>query len=1085
VVLSLASAHRLIAQCANATASAELATAFGFAGSPAPLAPADAAAIGIPPCARSVRVARGDGTLRVLIARIAPGTSAPDAVVLIARGLASSVPHLLWLIVARQPDSASLAVGAWRLTAHGPRVSLLLTQAATATDSDAEVLCALASTASAPGPDASRHARWLDVLGRDAITRRFFRALRGVADGLARSLTPTPPSEDAAHLALLCVSRLLFLAFLESRGWLDGDYGFLANGYARAASAGRSYQRSVLDPLLFGTLNTPLRRRAPRARAFGRVPFLNGGLFTRTPLEHRCRSARFGDDALAAVFDDLLTRYRFTPDESRTAWNDSAVDPEILGRAFESLMNADDRRRAGVYYTPAHLVERMTEAALAAALALPGDSATGGELAGLDGADRTRVRDRLATLRLLDPACGSGAFLVHALHRLRSLRAALGDPRDPHEIGVEVLSRSLFGVDVSPTAVWLCHLRLWLAIALSAPHDDPMKVPPLPNLDRQIRVGDALAAECTDDDRRTAAPRQLITLRRRYACATGARKSTLSRQLDRMERARAIAAAARQLARITAARRELSVAMRTPDLFGARSRLTARQRELARALRLERIATQRALTSLRAGGALPFTFDVHFAGPDTHAFDIVIGNPPWVRPHNVPPATRAALRERFTLAARPAWERGASLAGAGAGFAGQVDLAALFVERAVDLLAPGGTAALLVPAKLFHSLAGGSVRALLMARTALLHVEDCSGAPSAFDAATYPAIIVAARRHGTGPPASTHTAGESARETPTSMTRTGVTRGATAVRWSVPVTALPLDESPGAPWLLLPPTVRRAFDSLRDAGPPLATALPGRPLLGVKSGLNAAFAVRVMPSVGRVGTVPLHAVPVENSQRRGECEAGLLRPLVRGETLTPWSLPGSGTERIIWTHDTAGSPLHVLPPHARRWLAPYRAALERRSDARHGAPWWSLFRTESADCSLPRVMWSDLARQLRAAFLPRDDATVPLNTCYVLRCSADEDALALTALFNSALASAWLTQLAEPARGRYSRFLGWTVALLPIPEDWPRARTLLAPLARAAIRGDVPPAHALHHTVLQAYGLANGTVAPLLEWGAP
>jgi hypothetical protein len=93
-----------------------------------------------------------------------------------------------------------------------------------------------------------------------------------------------------------------------------------------------------------------------------------------------------------------------------------------------------------------------------------------------------------------------------------------------------------------------------------------------------------------------------------------------------------------------------------------------------------------------------------------------------------------------------------------------------------------------------------------------------------------------------------------------------------------------------------------------------------------------------------------------------------------------------------------------------------------------------------------------------------------------------EDALALAALLNGPVAAAFLDVLAEPARGGYRRYLGWTMSLLPVPRDWPRARSLLAPLAERAWHGDSPGVEELAATALDAFGLQSCDVAALLEW---
>jgi len=141
-----------------------------------------------------------------------------------------------------------------------------------------------------------------------------------------------------------------------------------------------------------------------------------------------------------------------------------------------------------------------------------------------------------------------------------------------------------------------------------------------------------------------------------------------------------------------------------------------------------------------------------------------------------------------------------------------------------------------------------------------------------------------------------------------------------------------------------------------------------------------------------------------------------------------------------------------------------------------------MFRTESATSSSPRVVWSDFGRSPRAAVLGANDSTVLLNSCYVIPCEDLADAYALTALLNSPVAAAWLNSLAEPARGGYHRYLGWTVALLPLPSDWPRARGLLAPITEQAVQGTPPAMDTLVKAVTDAYGLKAADIEPLLLW---
>jgi hypothetical protein len=1058
----------------------------GFAAQPVPLDRAAREALGLPTEVCDAAVAAGPGALRALLLELDPSASLRDSLGCVAARLASRLPHLLWLLVATPRQGTHVGVAAWAGGSHpSPRVVALVADRARIVDSDAETLLALAA-ATEGASDVLTHARWVEVLGRDALSRRFYRELERRVGALADSATCAASGRvgpaDRAEIALLYTSRLLFLAFLQAKGWLDGDRAFLERQFDICMASGGAYHRRVLRPLFFGTLNTRLASRSAAARAFGRVPFLNGGLFAPAPVERRARGLVFDDASFGALFAELLSRYRFTAREDRATWSEAAIDPEMLGRAFESLMAARARRDSGAFFTPQSLVEHLTQQALAHALGDTGPPSL------------TFLRQ----ITVLDPACGSGAFLVHALERLAELARLAGDTRAVTDVRRELLTRGIFGVDRNPTAVWLCELRLWLSVVIESEETDPLRVPTLPNLDRNVRVGDSLAGDGFDAPLEPAprSPAGVARLRDRYARATGPRKEVLARALEREERRRAVERVDSELRRLADVRRDRLLVHRARDLFGERHRPGAAERSVTAELRTRAAALRRERARLIEGGALPFTFPVQFADVgDRGGFDVVLGNPPWVRLHRIPPAARAGLRHRYAVFRDAGWDVGSAAAQAGPGFAAQVDLAALFVERSLRLLRPGGTLALLLPAKLWRSLAGGGVRGLLQRESAVAVLEDWSDARAAFDAAVYPSLVVARRStaecgmrnadsHPQGAPVRRETHPEALcpqsafrirRHAPLTV---AIHLRDRAVSWTAAsLTTLALDESAGSPWLLLPPEARIAFERLRAVGVSLAESALGRPHLGVKCGCNEAFVVTPLPRQA----APAGLTRVTDGHGRQGCvESHLLRPVLRGEEVRPWA--AAPREYILWPHAKDGQPLPALPPHAARWLAPWRARLGRRTDLRGRAPWWTVFRIDAASTEAPRVVWADLARGPRAAVLPPGDPTVPLNSCYVVPCSTLADAHALAALLNSRIAAAWLDPLAEPARGGYRRYLGWTTALLPVPRDWNRARAILAPYGERASAGSLPSDQDLAAATLHAYAIDRGQVAPLLAW---
>jgi hypothetical protein len=364
------------------------------------------------------------------------------------------------------------------------------------------------------------------------------------------------------------------------------------------------------------------------------------------------------------------------------------------------------------------------------------------------------------------------------------------------------------------------------------------------------------------------------------------------------------------------------------------------------------------------------------------------------------------------------------------------------------------------------------VRELLAERADIVLIEDLSGSRSQFDAAVYPSLLIARLKTQIVERAAASSDTE-ASAPPDRITIRIRSNGSTR-SWRCPPHRLSLDGTPGSPWLLLPGRVRNSFDYLTRSAAPMRITRFERPLLGVKTGCNDAYLVRVDSLNGEIARISC-------GDRVGEIEREMLRPVVRGETLSQWEIT-SRSEYVVWTHADDGVSRRELPPLARQWLWLHRSTLTKRSDLHHRDRWWSLFRTESAACDQPRVIWADFGLRPRAVVVPQDDALVALNTCYVVRCRRMADGHALAALLNGPLAAAWLNAIAEPARGGYRRYLGWTMAMLPVPMRWNRARRILAPLGERAMDGDIPTDGELLEAALDAYHLRHDKVQELLSW---
>lgn len=603
--------------------------------------------------------------------------------------------------------------------------------------------------ASSGGTAAAYAARAADALAGRGAGREFFRQFRttldAMSDAIGRSSAAGGPRDPAArrNLALLQLTRVLFLYFVQSKGWLDGRPDFLARSVDDCLARGHRLHRDFLRPLFFGTLNSPVADRSAAVRRFGEIPFLNGGLFEPHPLERRFRFT-LPDLEWRDAFDHLFERFHFTVSEA--APDGSAVAPDMLGHVFEGVMEPADRKASGTFYTPAVLVRRVVDAGINALVASRlgcSDADAERRLAAADPAALTLLAD----VTVLDPACGSGAFLLGALERLAAFRTLSGE--SPTDARRAVLQRNLFGVDLDAMAVRLAELRLWLAVVAEDPAVAAGAVRPLPNLDCLVRQGDSLiephgAGSGIDP----SVASQIGKLRARLVTAAGREKRPIMTALRQVELQAAVSGSEAHERRLRHAVAELIEAARAPSLFGDRPRLTTGARARIKALRAELRETRSVCRRMRRSGEVPwFHYASHFADVmERGGFDIVVGNPPWVRAEDLP----MMLRER--LAARYRWWRAgyglAERAGARtAGFAHQPDLSVAFLERAHELAAPGAAVSLLVPSKIAAAGYAGIVRGAL-ATTATMHaVADLAGdRRGTFAATVYPMALVTTNR---------------------------------------------------------------------------------------------------------------------------------------------------------------------------------------------------------------------------------------------------------------------------------------------------------------------------------------------------
>ena len=298
------------------------------------------------------------------------------------------------------------------------------------------------------------------------------------------------------------MGRITFLHFLQRKGWMCGDLNYMQNLFENSAYR-NDYLDSVLEPLFFGILNTKPAEREALFDDYGwdksllnewkDIPYLNGGLFERD--EEDEPESRFPADYFGRLFQ-FFSEYNFTIDENDPNDAEVGVDPEMLGKIFENLL--EDNKDKGAFYTPKEIVRYMCQESLIAYLetntSVAKDKIRQFVLSPEEGvADipenkKSKLLATLEEVKICDPAIGSGAFPMGLLNELLHCREVLsGEHYDRAEIKKSIIQNNIYGVDIEKGAVDIARLRFWLSIVV-----DEETPSPLPNLDYKIMQGNSL-----------------------------------------------------------------------------------------------------------------------------------------------------------------------------------------------------------------------------------------------------------------------------------------------------------------------------------------------------------------------------------------------------------------------------------------------------------------------------------------------------------------------------------------------------------------------------------------------------------------
>ncbi len=363
--------------------------------------------------------------------------------------------------------------------------------------------------------------------------------------------------QNVSRFAKKLLGQIVFLYFLQKKGWLSfckehasdtDNRRFMSVWFNKIKKADQNYYGDFLQYLFYEALANDRKGTKDPAwyeRFDCKIPFLNGGLFEAdydwtvhairisNELFHNAEKNKAGDIGTGIL--DVFDRYNFTIKEDEPLEKEVAVDPEMLGKVFENMLDVTERKSKGAFYTPREIVHYMCQESLihyldnsvkqipktdleafirkghlflendTAAMQADQKIASGEQFTTIHISripvsirEHAEILDeKLKNIRICDPAIGSGAFPVGLLHEIVNARLILqtltGQNISAYELKRHCIQQSIYGVDIDASAIDIARLRLWLSLIVD--ENDYGKIEALPNLDYKIMQGNSLVED--------------------------------------------------------------------------------------------------------------------------------------------------------------------------------------------------------------------------------------------------------------------------------------------------------------------------------------------------------------------------------------------------------------------------------------------------------------------------------------------------------------------------------------------------------------------------------------------------------------
>jgi len=926
------------------------------------------------------------------------------------------------------------------------------------------------------------------------------------------------PDEQKFSIALeLCITwlnRILFLKLLEGQlvRWSpESNPKFL--------HPDRVKDFDELNELFFHVLAVPeAERRASVTEKFGGIPYLNSSLFEQTELE--CRTLRVSTlkDRLElplapnTVLRDgtskrksgrmltlhylfaFLDAYDFSSDARARIQeeNKDMINASVLGLIFEKINGYRD----GSFFTPGFITMYMCRETVRRAVLQKFNVQHGWDCQNIE-TDLYNRLDRLGdlaaanatinSLRICDPAVGSGHFLVSALNELIAVKSDLGilgdrngrrlrvratvgndellltdrdtdrpieyrpGNRDAQTVQEAIfhekqtlIENCLFGVDINPKSVMICRLRLWVELLKHAYYKGEVgrgtgdgghwtldggratldggratldigrgtgDLQTLPNIDINIKTGNSLVSRFALDEDLSDVFRKQKFSRQDYLIAVEAYKHASSK--DGKEELRAFIQRIKDEFRqavfnrnpfakkLSKLRGELVLLDNNLDLFGNAKKDAATIEKESKKLRAEIADLEQQLETYKSGPLYRNSFEWRFEFPevlddagDFVGFDVVVGNPPYIRQEELA-AQKPHFQKHFAT------------------YSGTADLYVYFVERAMQVLRPGGQFSYILPNKWMRAGYGDRLRQYVK-QFCIESITDFGDLPVFEEATTYPCVF---EMQNAAPRPTLR-----ATNVDTLDFETDLSRYVAAHQFEVNIGGLS-----DTGWTLTNQRVQNLLDKLRRSGTPLGEYVQGKIYRGVLTGLNEAFVIDAATRTRLVAEDPK--------------SAEVIKPFLAGRDIKRYQTPvsdkflilfekgvtnqkRSGLDGEIWLENTYPTVYH--------WLKPFKEKAIKRGDK--GDYWWELRACDYyGSFKKVKILFPDIALKMEAVW--DTEGSFCANTAYFIAA----DSKYLFALLNSGLYYFIYSNLVNSVQGGYLRF--FTQYLIQLPVRFPESAT--------------------------------------------